>query len=80
MKKTKTEKNGIQVEIIELDETEVYTAKDAMKKNSDAYWQRKYDRSFAKIGDDYWDKKLEKEKAEKEKAEKEKAAKNPFEK
>lgn len=29
------------MEIIELDETEVYTAKDAMKKNSDAYWQRK---------------------------------------
>lgn len=75
MKKTKTEKNGIQVEIIELDETEVYTTKDAIKKNSDAYWQRKYNRSFAKIGDDYWDKKLEKEKAEKEKA-----AKNPFEK
>ena len=58
------------MEIIELDETEVYTTKDAMKKNSDAYWQRKYDRSFAKIGDDYWDKKLEKEKL----------AKNPFEK
>ena len=75
MKKTKTEKNGIQVEIIELDETEVYTAKDVMKKNSDAYWQRKYDRSFAKIGDDYWDKKLEKEKAAKEKS-----TKNPFEK
>lgn len=46
-----------------------------MKKNNDAYWQRKYDRSFAKIGDDYWDKKLEKEKAKKEKSEK-----NPFEK
>lgn len=75
MKKTKTEKNGIQVEIIELDETEVYTTKDSMKKNSDAYWQRKYDRSFAKIGDDYWDKKLEKEKTAKEKS-----TKNPFEK
>ena len=75
MKKTKTKKNGIQVEIIELDEAEVYTAKDAMKKNSDAYWQRKYDRSFAKIGDDFWDKKIAKEKLAKEKAEK-----NPFEK
>lgn len=75
MEKTKTEKNGIRVEIIELDETEPYTTKDAMQKNSDAYWQRKYDRSFAKIGDDYWDKKLEKEKLEKEKTEK-----NPFEK
>lgn len=75
MEKTKTEKNGIQVEIIELDETEVYTTKDAMKKNSDAYWQRKYDRSFAKIGDDYWDKKIAKEKLAKEKTEK-----NPFEK
>lgn len=75
MKKTKTEKNGIRVEIIELDETEVYTTKDSMKKNSDAYWQRKYNRSFAKIGDDYWDKKLEKEKAAKEKS-----TKNPFEK
>lgn len=75
MEKTRTEKNGIRVEIIELDETEPYTTKDVMKKNSDAYWQRKYDRSFAKIGDDYWDKKLEKEKAAKEKTEK-----NPFEK
>lgn len=75
MKKTKTKKNGIRVEIIELDETEVYTTKDSMKKNSDAYWQRKYNRSFAKIGDDFWDKKLEKEKAAKEKS-----AKNPFEK
>lgn len=75
MKKIKTEKNGIQVEIIELDETEVYTTKDITQKNREAYWQRKYDRSFAKIGDDYWDKKIEKEKAAKGKS-----AKNPFEK
>lgn len=75
MEKTKTEKNGIQVEIIELDKTEPYTTKDTMQKNREAYWQRKYDRSFAKIGDDYWDKKLEKEKAAKEKS-----TKNPFEK
>lgn len=41
MKKTKTEKNGIQVEIIELDETELYVTPYKAAANAELYlWQK----------------------------------------